>query len=446
MLLVVLAAAATFGLLLIGRYGFGRTGVILACLASATLPWNGWIIAGERPGDLFVFAALFCLVFGTAAEGRSTMPAWVWQLAVVILAVAMLHEIVPLDPVYDAGRVVLDAGGQPTVEIQTNAFSAFKFIVAIVTIPAVFVRCVRVDRRAVEWLAVGFAVGVGVSSLVAYTDVVGLTDLGRVLTGRVIVPGRTGGFSNHPNFLAAGCVLALPLAIWMALRPGRRARLQGLVVVVAIVLGVYATGSRGAAVCVPLVVVASFMVSPRLRGYLPALMLVTASTVGLAAIAFPSVVHRVLESTRLIGATGAGSNEVRALLAHQAVRDFRHSPLMGIGLQVVTQAQSVYLQALASGGLILLGSLILYTAAGAVTSYRLMASYPLAAALFVSYVAMIAYNLVGADLTDRFYYVPAGLVVALHARARLDREEELRQLVRRSHSDESGLASSATRM
>ncbi len=76
-------------------------------------------------------------------------------------------------------------------------------------------------------------------------------------------------------------------------------------------------------------------------------------------------------------------------------------------------AQTVYLQILQSGGILLMVTLMFYYLASIVVSFRLIPKYSLAAALCTSVIASLVLDLFEADLTDRFYYVPIGAILAL---------------------------------
>jgi hypothetical protein len=76
-------------------------------------------------------------------------------------------------------------------------------------------------------------------------------------------------------------------------------------------------------------------------------------------------------------------------------------------------AQTVYFQILQSGGLLLMATLMFYYLASIVVSFRMIPRYSLAAALCTSVIASLVLDVFEADLTDRFYYVPIGAILAL---------------------------------
>jgi hypothetical protein len=131
----------------------------------------------------------------------------------------------------------------------------------------------------------------------------------------------------------------------------------------------------------------------------------------------PSSVQSIGASTRLFGTAATHvtgySDLARSILADQAWRDFWYSPWHGIGLQVSFDAQTVYLQILQSGGILLMATLMFYYVAAIWVSFRMISEHVLAAALCASVVASLVLDVFEADLTDRFYYVPIGAILAL---------------------------------
>jgi hypothetical protein len=421
--------AGTTGIVLLGmviaialgviafRVDLQWAGVGAAVAASFTLTWNGWYVGPLRPGDILVLVSLLCFVLADPNGAFRTPPWWVKQLAIVLLVIVAVQVYFPPDPVYLSQRIVLKATGQPTVStsgslVSANLGVAFKFIVAVAATPMAFTAAALVDRRAVRWLALAFATGAGLSGLVALLDHFG-ANLGSIVTGVPNVGTRQLGFSDHPNFLAAGLTLATPLAFWLLLSKSRFERLLGAAALLGCIGGVFASGSRGGAVCVVVVLAMSVVLHERTRADAPLIALAGVLAVGLIAALVPSIGAMVLRVTRLGGGTAtAGSDSVRAIVGAQGVRDFHHSPIAGIGLQVSFDASQVYLQELAAGGLILFTAVSIYMLGAIFTAFRRMRD-PLAASLLAALLITLALNIFEADLTDRFYYVPAAILIAL---------------------------------
>lgn len=418
---VLVAVVAALALVtVLARASLVRIGLGAALAAAFTISWNGWYVGPVRPGDVLPAVALLLFVVARPDNATRTPPWWVKQLVVALVVVTVLAVLLPIDPTYLAHRLVLSAGGQPVDEkgspLLANIGVTFKFVVAVLVPPMAFVAAALIDRRAVRWLAIAFTTGTALSGLAATLDHVVHTSVGRLVTGIPNVLGRQTGFTTQPNYLAASVVVAVPLACWLIVGRDRPLPVVGWCCLVALVLGAYASGSRGGAVCVVVAVVVAFAALPRTRASVPGMLLGLLCLAGLITVAAPGFGAAVLRATRLAGnPTTAGSDIVRGLVGAQGVRDFLHSPVFGVGLHVSSEASQVYLQELASGGVILFVAMTVYAFGALATSYRLSAHSDLAAALGAAVLATLALNVFEADLTDRFYYVPQALLVALAA-------------------------------
>jgi hypothetical protein len=76
-------------------------------------------------------------------------------------------------------------------------------------------------------------------------------------------------------------------------------------------------------------------------------------------------------------------------------------------------AQTVYLQLIQSGGLLIFVGMLVYNFGAVFSSWRMVRVDPMAAALCASVLSSLALNIFEADITDRFYYVPIAAIVAL---------------------------------
>ena len=423
-----LCGIAVIGLLV--GYDAHKVAMGAALLSCFTLTWNGWYLGPVRPGDLLV---LFALMFFIIAEPNRRLPFppwWIKQLALMILLLAMLHIVLPQDTEYLAGRTVITATGKATVSTKgtlasANLGTAFKFIVAVFAIPIVFSFAAYQNRKAPRWLAIAFCTGSACSGWAAMLGKLGLGKIAQLVTHIPAAPGRQFGFALHPNFLAAGLVICVPLSMWLAFSENRRDRWLGVLTLPGLLLGVYASGSRGGAACVVLALVLSLVILPRARQYAPISFLTIAVLAGGIAAAVPSFGVSILKATRLIGGISTeGSDQARTIVAHQAHLDIAHSPIYGVGLQVSFEAQNVYLQELAAGGFLLFFAMAVYSAGSAVVAYNLIKRYDLAAALLTITLTIAALNIFEADLTDRFYYVPAAILVSLLYADKLQREAD----------------------
>lgn len=432
---VVGLRGGTVGLILIGllvliavvvllaRVDLQRIGLGAACVAAFTLTWNGLYLGPVRPGDVMIVVPLICFALANPNAAFRTPPWWVKTLVFALLLGVLLQVAFPPDPAYLAQRVVLDAGGSlvhTTGNLSlTNLFVAFKFIIAVAATPLAFAAAVRFDVRAVRWLAISFAVGAALSGAVATLDYFG-AGVGAAITGLGGTSAREAGLADHPNFLAGALVIAIPFAFWLLFDHSRRLRVTGAASLLFMVFGVYASGSRGGAVTAVLVLGMCLVLQPRTRVYVANYAAAALCVVGFIAIAMPSFGASILRVTRLSGsATTEGSDTVRALVAAQGWRDYHHSPFTGIGLQASTDASLVYLQELAAGGLILFAAMLIYMGGAVWESFRLVPRSTLAGAVLAALLGTLILNFFTASLTDRFYYVPAAILVALLESRRL---------------------------
>ncbi|HWB67973.1 MAG TPA: O-antigen ligase family protein [Mycobacteriales bacterium] len=424
MTLVLVGVVAIVAVIIATRLDFKGTAFGLAMLAAFTLPWNGIRPAHVQPGDILLFLAIVLYLAGGLKQRLPQLPLWITQLGVVIVVVTVAHELIPVDAHYLAARTVLTADGKSFYDFQSNLVNGAKFAFGIFGLPLIFGFAASQRRNALHLLGMAFAAGVSLSALIAFLDGQGLTHIGASLTHVQFLQTREGGLSYHPNFLSAGCVIAFPIAIWRMMTGSRRERWFGGAMAFAIVLGTYATGSRGGAACIVLGGVLSALLVPQVRRHIVPIGFATMLLAIVAFVAVPGFGHAVLKGTRLVGGQNTtGSNTVRHLVAQQGIRDFEYSPIYGLGFQTAADAQNVYLQELQSGGLILLISMTVFTLGGVRAAYIMRDEDSLAAPLAVSMVAAAVLNYFEADLTDRFFYVPAGIVAAMVAVRALRREQ-----------------------
>jgi hypothetical protein len=427
-IILIVAVAALAVIAVAVRVDLRIAGLTAACAAAFLLSWNGWYVGPVRPGDVLVFVALAALIAASPNHALRMPPWWVKVLVLAIVVVVIAQIYFPTAANYLDFRTVITARGQPTVSTTksltlVNLGVGFKYLVAVAVVPIVFAAAVRADRRAVRWLPFAFATGTALSGWAALLDRFAGTHIGGLLTGLPSGGGRQVGFSDHPNFLAPALVLAFPFAYWLAFSPDRRTRLFGIGCLPGIVGGVYASGSRGGAVALVLAVFAAVALHPRSRVYIGNVIVGAIALLGVAFVAFPDLLHAVLVITRLdVPYTTSGSDQVRAIVGAQGMRDFFHAPAAGIGLQVSDEAQQVYIQELAAGGLVLFIGMSVYMIGAIATSARLMRYESMAGAALAALLATLALNFAEAELTDRFYYVPAAILVALLEHHRLERE------------------------
>jgi hypothetical protein len=399
--------------------GLAKIALGLTYIASMTTAWNGWKL-GLRPGDFFSLLALLFFVGTDLGHKWPRLPRWVWQFGALIVLVTALHEFFPTDPNYLTRRVVIGLNNSVVhgnVEFLSNMAVGLKFLVPIVGMPLMYAFAYMHDRRALWRGAYWFALGAAFSGLVGFSDRVLGSTLSLSLTGIPAVAGRTPGLTLHPNFLATTCVLGLPFMLWQTAAPRLRDRVLAVCVLIPLLVGLFASGSRGGVAVGAGTVLLSFAVMPRYRRMLPTVAILM---VGMGALLFvlnPSLGKSALKAVRLAGnGSSSGSDTARGIVGHQGVLDFRHSPFDGVGMQVAAEAHNVYLQALASGGLLLFAGYAIYVLSALWTGFKRTQqtewAYPFAIAALSG--ALLAY--VESALTDRLAYVPLALIAAMAMR------------------------------
>lgn len=421
-LLAGIAAAGVAVILVVTSFDLIRLALGTSLVASFTLSWNGVFFGPVRPGDVLALLAVLMFIFGNDGKHLPRVPFWIWQLVVGIVLVVALNLIFPPSDRYIAGRTVLQINGKTAISLKSgfvsaNLFTGVKFIIAIAVVPAMLAFAALYRREYARRLIVLFAVGAALSGWVAILAKYGMNTINLFIGTHGGHGTRQIGLANQPNYLAAGVVIAVPIGMWLLFEPDRWSRWLGAFTVGGCVFGAYASGSRGGSVTIVGAIGLSMILISQARKWILPSVLVTATAVVSLFLFVPSSVSAIGATTRLFGNSASHvtgySDLARTILADQAMRDFYYSPLHGIGLQVSFDAQTVYFQILQSGGILLMATLMFYYFASIFVSFRMIPRYSLAAALCASVVASLVLDVFEADLTDRFYYVPIGAILAL---------------------------------
>jgi O-antigen ligase len=296
--------------------------------------------------------------------------------------------------------------------------------VPIIGLPLMYGFCALHRRGTLVRAAVAYALGSTVSALVASSDSLGLTNIGQSLTGvPVDSSGRAAGFTVHPNFLAATCVISTAFALWLLTRRPA-VRVGAAIMLVPLLLGIYSSGSRGGAAVLVFTLLLSVVVLPEFRRHLSSIALFAGVGVAILFVATPSLGTTILSAVRLQngGESVVGSDAVRTIVRQQGISDVKESPVYGVGMQVAAEAHNVYLQALAAGGVLLFTGFIIFLLGAISTAIRLIRQEPFARALAIASISSAVLSSVENSLVDRLVYVPMALIAALPNM--LDRQDE----------------------
>ena len=372
------AAAGVFAIaLVVTSFDLIALALGTALIASFTLSWNGFFVGPVRPGDILALLAVLLFVLGNDGKHIPRFPLWMYQVVIGIVLVVALNLIFPPSDRFVAGRTIIQLHNNTAVSLKSgfvsaNLFTGVKFIIAVAVVPAMFGFAALYARRYARRLIVLFAVGAALSGWVAILAKYGLNTINLFIGTHGGHGTRQIGLANQPNYLAAGVVIAVPIGMWLLFEADRTSRLLGAFTVSGCVLGAYASGSRGGSVTIVGAVGLSLLLIPRARKFFLPSILVAAGAILALFLLFPSSVDAIGATTRLFGDSASQvtgfSDLSRAILVDQAWRDFAYSPIHGIGLQVSFDAQTVYLQILQSGGILLMVTLMFYYFASIVVS------------------------------------------------------------------------------
>jgi len=421
-LLVTVAAVAA-----IARVDLAHAGLIATCGFVFCSSWTGWYIAGhQRPRALFLILALI-LLLAAHLNGRFPRVPW-WYLALVgsVMLDTVLNLLLPTSTLYLDNRYLEIPGGTFGAHLITGISdfgTGLRFLFTLIGAALAISICALHFPRAPLWIAIAYTAGASLSGLVAFSDHLGVTSVGHALTGIGFRGDRATGFADHPVLMAAGNVYAIAIAAWLITTNNVRNRMVGLALLPGLVLGTYASKSRGGEICLVLAILVCLVILPQYRRRLH-LAALGAGLIGVALFAvFPKTGHALLVAMRLAGNSGP-SDQGRIAVLKQGVRDFMHSPIDGIGLHVVDEAHNVIVQSLAAGGLILFLGFMCLQVGGAFAAIRLIRTQPLAAPLLATFITGFLFGNLENTLTEPLVYVPVALIVALGAQQALEPERD----------------------
>lgn len=408
-------------LIVISLFAIARINVVRATMAStcACVFFTG--LEQVHIGPLRVRGALLiiALLFAALAQARDRLPPlpwWVWTLAFSVVLSTALLEMAPIAPAYfmhrfnEAGAAGLPAGASG---------SAARIVLTVLGIPTiVVVCCLRVPKAALA-IGIAYVAGNSLSALAAYTDYLGITSLSSTFGGCGVSGSRACGFAAHPVLLTIGTVYATGLAAWFLVQSNLRYRIFGSTTLVMLLLGTYASGTRGGELSAIFAVVVSILLLPQYRRHIHIVVLSITLTVVVIAVAFPAFGNTILVKSRLLGDGGAsGSNQGRIEAITQGWHDFLHSPVDGIGMGYLLQAHNGYVQSLASGGIIFFLAILAMQFGALTSAARLTKAEPFALALVVTALTRIIYDLLEGALVYSAAVVPVALTAGLLAQGR----------------------------
>jgi hypothetical protein len=409
-----------------------RLAFLAVALFILTVTWNGFRVPGGALANLFLVVAVAAVAATVVVERRPVpLPPWLFVAGIGFALATLLVLLFPPDAEL-VNRMLLqqrnlanEGGLSGELYLRSDLATLVQYEVALVVIPVMLVivgsSVERIARLLDAWT---------VSALVCAG--VGILDYAGISIAPVETIGtRSSGLTIHPNYLALTAAMAIPTAFLWINRRGRWAP-AGIVAVGVLMGGVFASGSRAGAVAALLAVVASCAILPNLRRALGVVAPLAGMTM-VALLVFTSMGSEILEQVRLGGGSdinASGSNVQRSRLFDLAVDQFSSHPVQGVGISVIQDAHSIYIQLLAAAGVIGLASFVVFIG-GLWNAAREAISGPggeLAMAASIAIVVWLANGVFDNQLGDKYLYVVPGLLLALSyvAKEATARESALR--------------------
>lgn len=397
---------------------------LLTGMAVVTVTWSA-VAPVEFPlSDVLLGLALLAAAPGLLSGKYRMRVPWPCLVAVVVVALmVLLNGLMQSSQVYAEGRYL--TFGSQAYDASTrqflNALNGLKLIIALLVLP-VLVGVVARDRGRLRELFDLWALSAGAACAVALTDYLGLTQVAFGLGLPFGFPGaRVSGLTNHPVHLSTVTVMAMPIVMSWLVQAGRR-RWCGIALLLVMCAGIFVAGSRAGLAGGAIVLLAGAMAFKPVRRVVTAVV-IPGGTALLGLVLFKiDLFLALLEKVRLLGGGGNGSDAARLEVAQQALRDIAERPLLGIGFDVSGDGHSVYLQAIAAGGVLTLLALIVYTVAVLRTA-RLRQHGTvdvLTVACLVSTFAWLMLAVFENALVERYMYLPLVFLLAI---AKLRAEE-----------------------
>jgi O-antigen ligase len=396
------------------RLSLDRVAFVAVGIFILGITWNGLRIGGTSVATPMLVLA-FLAVLALVVLGRRAVPLPPWLLAVAfgLVLAAMLNLIFPPDASLTNKTLLYfrSLPGRPLGFLvpRPDLLMLAQWLIALLIIPMMITAVANTKDRVKRLLDL-FVISALISAGIGILDIAGLPVAPVPLAGS-----RTMGLTLHPNYLATVCTMAIPLALLWATRPGRW-RPAGYMATLLLLVGAYASGSRAGAVAAVLAIPLTVIFIPQLRRRLGFLLPV----VGIGLVALVVVAgDQILEQARLSGDVGTSLNTTMADLqrsktADVALAQFQARPIQGVGFSVVADAHSIWLQLLASGGVIALVSFLVFLGGlGSTIKSSLGTHYQeIAIACGVAVFMWLVKGALDNQLADKHLYVIPGLMIA----------------------------------
>lgn len=380
-----------------------------------TVTWNGVRVGGSLLVDPLTVVAFVCVCVHVTLNRRAVpVPPWLLLAGIGLTLAALLSIIFPPRPELlrnPALQQLQVASGAAAAPGRSNIGSMLKFEVALVLLPLMLVVVATTPRRCSR-MADLWAISALISAAAGLCDFSGIAHLVPV---PYVPPGRESGLAFHANHLALTCAMALPIVILWSVR-GPRWRVAAALGAPILLGAIYASGSRAGTVGALVAVSATVIAVPRLRRWL-GFALPIAGMLLVLLLAFTNAGSQIIDQVRLNPGNPNAllSNGQRNIAAATALDEIRARPIEGVGFSVIDDAHNIYLQLLASGGIIALAAFAVFCG-GLIKSTRLAldgVQADEATVLAVAILVWLVSGVVDNQVADRYLYVAPALLVAM---------------------------------
>lgn len=392
-----------------------KIGVFLILLFSFTASWDNASIGGIKPRQIFVVLGLVMLIAGAAMDDRRKIPWWIHVYAFSAIGVTVLQWLFPISPGYINTRYATSAAGQSLGTRPAALPSLLSTLFNTYAIPLAIILVCLYLPRSLRWIITAYVSGAALSCFAAYLGYEGYPILLKPLAAPSPPGVRALGYTSHPLHLATSAVMAIGLACWLSVQPQIFTKWVGRLSLVGLLLGVYASGSRGGTGAVVFALALSAFALPTVRSRVHIVLASVGMFVAGVVAFMPGLGLGILQTTRIYnGLTNAVSDTGRGQILDQSLVDFYHSPIYGIGLRYIAEAHILYAGILASGGIILSLAYIAFNVGSLRCAVQGMAvDRQLAAALLVTIVSSLAYWSVADDFGVASVQIVYGCIVGL---------------------------------
>jgi hypothetical protein len=385
-----------------------RLAFVAVSVLVLAITWNGIRVGGGAFANAFLVLATIAVLAHVYVDRRPIpIPPWLLVTAGLMVIAALIESMFPPSPAIQSKtalwfvQVFLNTGQQINTLLppRSNVAALIKWELALLFIP-ILIGVVARNPWRINRLLDLWTVSAVIS---AFVGIVG-GGFGH----------RAAGLTLQSNYLALTCCLAVPTALrWVG--RSNRATLAGLGATLILVGGEYATGSRDGNVSMAIAIVGSLIFLPRLRRWAPVVLPVLVAGVA-ALLLFTHAGHSILKQLRLTGATQEtwGSNYQRSLVKNIAEAQISNRPIAGVGFSVDNDAQNIYLQILAAGGVITMVGFAVFVA-GLASSVRRSLHGPVREPAIAIGVCVLVYLVNGyydAQIADKYLYVLPGVLFA----------------------------------